>query len=131
MSSRCVRLITFIFQAIWSNQMMSEESINVYHHPNPEIKSFLTMESIFPASVELFENPLTESENECLQRLDTIASQIVRDIMAISGVKEIRVKPKEIRMKKEGGATWNDIEDKVCQILNRALQRKRIKIVKG
>ena len=116
--------------SLWLNQMMSEEHFKIYHHPNPEIKSFLTIESIFPASVELFKNPLTESENECLQGLDTIASQIVRDIMAISGVKEIRVKPKEIRMKKEGGAAWNDIEDKVCQILNRALQKKQIKRVK-
>jgi len=88
------------------------------------------MEDIFPARVAFFKNPFDEIGHEQLQRLDTITSQIVRDIMALPGVKEMRIKPKEIRMKKEELASWDDIEDHVCQILNRALRKKQIKRVK-
>ena len=129
-SRRYNRIITFIFQAWWSNEMANEELIKLYHHPNPEIKSFLTMENIYPASVEFFKNPFDEIENKRLQRIGTIASQIVRDIMAVPGVKEIRIKPKEIRMKKEAYASWDEIEEKVFQILSRALRKKKIKRVK-
>ena len=114
-----------------SSQTMTEAPIKIYHHPNKEIESFLTKESLFPPRVEFLKNPLSENENERLQQLGAIASQIVRDIMALPGVREIRVKPKEVRMKKEEYASWNEIEPKVCQILNRALQRKGIKMVKG
>ena len=38
--------------------------------------------------------------------------------MAIPGVMEIRIKPKEIRMKKEPFFSWEDIEGKVLEILN-------------
>jgi hypothetical protein len=87
---------------------MSEPKIRIYVHPNPEIKSFTTMESISPPRVEYFKNPLNKETEESL----------------------IRIKPKEIRMKKEEDASWDDIEGKVCKILKRALQRKGIKIVK-
>ena len=115
---------------VFASQSMTEGTIHIYHHPNPEIKSFLTMEDIFPARVAFFKNPFDEIGHEQLQRLDTITSQIVRDIMALPGVKEMRIKPKEIRMKKEELASWDDIEDHVCQILNRALRKKQIKRVK-
>ena len=55
----------------------------------------------------------------------------MKKVMAIPGVNEIRIKPHEIRMKKEEDASWEDIEDKVCKILKKALQRKGIKMVKG
>ena len=129
-SSRYSWLITFILQPLWSNQMTFDGSVKIYHHPNPEIKSFLTMESIFPASVGVYKNPFNKIEKENLQRLDAITSQIVMGVMGLPGVKEIRIKPKEIRMKKEEEASWDDIEDKVCQILNRALIKKQIKRVK-
>lgn len=110
---------------------MSEHKINIYHHPNPEIKSFITMEPISPPRVEYFKKPLNARSDVLLKKLGVIGSQIVKEVMAIPGVKEIRIKPKEIRMKKEEDASWNDIEDMVCKILNRALQRKGIKMVKG
>ncbi len=110
---------------------MLKSKISIYVHPNPEIKSFTTMESISPPRVEYFKNPLNKEKEESLNHLGIIGAQIVKEVMAIPGVNEIRIKPKEIRMKKELNASWDDIEDKVCQILNRALKRKGIKIVKG
>jgi hypothetical protein len=110
---------------------MSDPKIGIYVHPNPEIKSFTTMEPISPPRVEHFKNPLNTQSEMTLKQLGIIGAQIVKEVMAIPGVKEIRIKPKEIRMKKEIKASWDDIEDKVCKILNRALQKKGIKIVKG
>jgi hypothetical protein len=110
---------------------MLKPKISIYVHPNPEIKSFTTMESISPPRVEYFKNPLNKEKEASLKQLGIIGAQIVKEVMAIPGVDEIRIKPKEIQMKKELNASWDDIEDMVCKILNRALQRKRIKIVKG
>ena len=109
---------------------MSDSKVDIYVHPNPEIKSFTTMESISPPRVEHFTNPMNTLSEESLKQLGSIGSQIVKEVMAIPGVKEIRIKPKEIRMKKELNASWDDIEDKVCRILKRAIRKKEIKIVK-
>ncbi len=109
---------------------MSEPKINIYVHPNPEIKSFTTMEPISPPRVENFKKPLNPQSEESLKQLGVIGSQIVKEVMEIPGVNEIRIKPKEIRIKKEIDASWDDIEFIVCKILKRALQRKMIKIVK-
>jgi len=51
--------------------------------------------------------------------------------MVIAGVKEIRIKPKEIRMKKEEWSAWEDIEGPVIEILKRSLRKKKIRIIKG
>ena len=110
---------------------MSYPKIDIYVHPNPEIKSFTTMEPIAPPRVEHFKNPINAESEESMKQLGSIGGQIVKEVMAISGVKEIRIKPKEIRMKKELGANWDDIEDKVCAILERALRKKGIKVVKA
>jgi hypothetical protein len=110
---------------------MFEPKIGIYIHPNPEIKSFTTMESISPPRVEYFKNPLNKESEESVKQLGIIGAQIVKEVMAIQGVNEIRIKPKEIRMKKDLNASWDDIEEKVCKILKRALQKKEIKVVKG
>ena len=109
---------------------MADGTINIYHHPNPEIKSFLTQENLFPPLVGLFKNPFDETAEEDLKKMGLFGSQIVRDIMLLSGVKEIRVKPKEIRLTKEENASWHDLEARVCQILERALRKKQIKRIK-
>jgi hypothetical protein len=109
---------------------MAGGTISIYHHPNPQIKSFLTQEDLFPPFVELFQNPLDETADEHLKKMGAFSSQIVRDISLLSGVKEFRVKPKEIRLTKEEHASWDDIEMKVCQILDRALRKKQIKRIK-
>ena len=58
-------------------------------------------------------------------------ARIVKEILALSNVREIRIKPKEIRVKKEEYSSWGDIEDRVSEILNRALRRKKIRLVKS
>ena len=109
---------------------MTEAAVSIYHHPNPQIKSFLTQEALFPPLVVLFKNPLDKTADEDLKKMGAFGSQIVRDISSLSGVKEFRVKPKEIRLTKEEHAAWDDIETKVCQILDRALRKKQIRRIK-
>jgi hypothetical protein len=109
---------------------MADGTINIYHHPNPEIRSFLTQEDLFPPRVVLYKSPLNENTDEDFKKMGVFGSQIVREIMSLSGVKEIRVKPKEVRMTKAESASWADIEGKVCQILDRALRKKRIRRIK-
>ena len=110
---------------------MVESGIKIYHHPNPQIKSFLTDTAISVPRVEAFRKPLDSSNEDVLKQIGSIAGQIVRDIMSIPGVLEIRIKPKEIRMKKEESAGWEEIERQVLAILKRALRRKQIRMIKG
>jgi hypothetical protein len=110
--------------------MPDEKKVVIYHHPNPEIKSFLTTEEISAPRLEHFKRPLDNDSEGVLGELGLIGAQIVKDIMAIPGVMEIRIKPKEIRMKKERSSSWEDIEGRVLRILNRALRRKQIRAVK-
>lgn len=110
---------------------MGEQKIVVYHHPNPEIKSFLTEEEISPPRVEYFRNPIGKESEISLERLGVIGSQIVKEIMQIPGVMEVRIKPKEIRMRKETISSWKQIEGKVLEILRRALRRKQLRVVRG
>ena len=110
---------------------MNHQPIDIYHHPNPEMKSFLTREDISAMRVELFKAPLDKNKEGAIGALGPIGSRIVREIFTIPGIREIRIKPKEILVKKEEAALWADIESKVVEILERSLRRKRIKIVKG
>jgi len=106
---------------------MRDNKVVIYHHPNGEIKSFLTPEEIFPPRVEYFKRPLDKDSEETLRSMGVIGAQVVKEIMAIPGVMEIRIKPKEIRMKKEVSFSWEDIEGKVLEILIRAIRRKQIR----
>lgn len=108
---------------------MRDNKIIIYHHPNREIKSFLTPEEIFPPRVEFIRRPLGKDSEETLKSLGVIGAQVVKEIMAIEGVMEIRVKPNEIRMKKEELFSWEDIEGKILEILIRAVRKKQIRVV--
>lgn len=108
---------------------MRDDKVVIYHHPNREIKSFLMPKEIFPLRVENFRSPLDQDSEEALKSMDVIGTQAVKEIMAIPGVMEIRTKPKEIRMKKEVSFSWEDIEGKVLEILNRAIRKKQIRVV--
>ena len=110
---------------------MASENIEIYHYQNPEIKSFLTQEAISPPLVEYFKKPFHQESENALKHLGVIGAQIVREIMVIAGVKEIRIKPKEIRMKKEEWSAWEDIEGQVIAILKRSLRKKKIRVIKG
>ncbi|MBU1397758.1 MAG: NifU N-terminal domain-containing protein [Proteobacteria bacterium] len=65
-----------------------------------------------------------------MKTLGSIGAWTVREIMAIHGVMEIRIKPKEILIKKEMSSSWEGIEDRVINVLKRAMRRKQIRLVK-
>ncbi|MGD2125573.1 MAG: NifU N-terminal domain-containing protein [Desulfobacteraceae bacterium] len=109
---------------------MNEPEIVIYHHPNPQMKSFLTHEEVSAPRVEHFKKPLTKESEEALKALGLIGAQTVREIMAIPGVISVQIKPKEICVKKETASSWEDIQESVIEILRMALRRKRIKVVK-
>ena len=103
--------------------------VEIYNHPNPEIKSFLTRVAISAPRVEKFQRPLQQDREADLKGLGVIGAQIVRDIMKVPGVQEIHIKPKEIRMKKELSSSWNEIEARILEILERALRKKDMRVV--
>ena len=104
--------------------------IEIYLHPNPEIRSFLTNTEISVYRVEKFKKPPEKEWEHTLKQLGVIGAQVAKEILAIQDVNEIHIKPKEIRIKKESASSWEAIEKKVVKILTRALRRKQIKVVK-
>lgn len=104
--------------------------IEIYLHPNPEIRSFLTNTEISAYRVEKFKKPPEKEWEHTLKQLGVIGAQVAKEILAIHDVNEIHIKPKEIRIKKESSSSWETIEKKVVEILIRALRRKQIKVVK-
>ena len=111
---------------------MSDPEIVIYNHPNPEMKSFLTNEEISAPRLEHFKKPFNENSVDVLKnQLGFIGAQIVKEIMSIQGVKEMRIKPKEVYIRKELSCAWEEIETPVIDILKRGLRRKQYKLVKG
>jgi hypothetical protein len=108
-----------------------EWKVEIYHHPNPEIRSFLTNTEISAHRVEIFERPLEKDWEHILKELGIIGGQVVKEVMAIQEIEEIHIKPKEVRIKKEISSSWDKIEKKVVEILTRALRRKQIKVIKA
>ncbi|MFH1243768.1 MAG: hypothetical protein V1689_15620 [Pseudomonadota bacterium] len=109
---------------------MCEPWVVVYRHPNPVIRSFLTPNKISAYRVERFKGPLDEDSEKLLKGLGTIGEMVVREIMAIPGVEELYIKPTEVRMKKNPSVSWEEIERKTIEILNRALRRREIRLIK-
>lgn len=110
---------------------MGSDKIVTYEHPNPERRSYFTGEYISPPRGEVFRNPVTRDFEKRLQTLGAIGSQIVREALEISGVREIRIRPEEVLVTKEVSASWPSIENEIIRILRRALRKKRIQIVNG
>ncbi len=110
---------------------MGEPRVVVYRHPNPVIRSFLTPIEISTYRVEHFKGSLNEDSEELLKGLGTIGEMVVREIMAIPGVEELYIKPSEVRMKKNPSVSWEEIERRTIEILNRALRRRGIRLIKG
>ncbi|MBW1999980.1 MAG: NifU N-terminal domain-containing protein [Deltaproteobacteria bacterium] len=109
---------------------MSEEVV-VYNHPNPEIRSFLPPENICPPVVEHFKKPVEKDFQVMVKRLGLIGAQTVKEILAIPGVKELHMKPKEVIVKKESWVSWDGIETRILRILARAVRKKHISVVKS
>ena len=103
--------------------------IVIYQHPNPELKSFLTSESISALRVEHFKIPFDGEAKKNSMSLGRTGSQVVKEISALKGVQEIRIKPKEVIVKKRLISSWEEIEEQIVKILHRALRRARMKVV--
>ena len=108
---------------------MPAQNVRIYDHPNPQ--SFLTSVEICAHRVEHFKRPLDRSSQKALEQIGAIGAQVVRDLMALPGVHEISIKPKEVRIKKGAAYSWGDIEERTLEILLRALKRKELRIVRG
>jgi hypothetical protein len=105
------------------------QGIMIYRHPNPEIRSFLTSAEISRYRVERFTAPGGDALETQLKTLGTIGAYVVRELLAISGVREVEIKPRELRIKKETSASWDTIEPKILHALNTAFRRKEIRLV--
>ena len=103
--------------------------IMIYRHPNPEIRSYLTSAEISRYRVERFSVPAEDGLEAQLKTLGTIGAYVVREILAIPGVREVEIKPRELRVKKETSVTWDRIEEKIVHALNTAFRRKAIRAV--
>lgn len=106
-----------------------QNGITVYHHPNPQIRSYLLEESISSLRVEHLKGPLTAETAKSLTKLGLIGSQVAKEILEIGAVYEIRMKPKEVWVKKVELSSWDEVEEKIFNIIGRALRRKKIKLV--
>jgi hypothetical protein len=110
---------------------MKRDEIDIYHHPNKEIRSFITPVEIFPPRVQRIRKALQGDWKRTLDPSSGVLErQILRELLDLAGLEQITVKPKEIRLTKERSASWDEIEAAVLKILQRALIKKRIKAIK-
>lgn len=110
---------------------MRDSKVLIYNYPNPDIKSFLTTVEISAYRVEHFKRPLNKDMEDTLRQLGVIGAQVVKEVIAIPGVKELRINPKEIQLKKERSSSWEEIEGSVLAVLNRALRKKQMRVIKS
>lgn len=103
--------------------------IMIYRHPNTEIRSYLTSDEISKYRVEIFTAPMGEPFEARLKTLGTIGGQVVRDVLAIPGVREVEIKPRELCVKKKPPASWDEIEPKVMHALTTAFRRKSMRLL--
>ena len=109
---------------------MDFKGVRVYYHPNTEIRSYLTQDEITNPLYETFENPLNDNYDTLAQRLGTIGARVVQEILALPEVAQIRFKPKEIRVRKTPLAVWDDLEPEILRIVERAVRRSRMRVLK-
>ncbi len=110
---------------------MQSVEIIVYRHPNPELRSYFISEEISSFRVEHFKRPMTRDSDIALKSLGRLGAKLVKDIMLIPQIQEVHIKPKEILVKKEEASSWGMIDERVMEAINRAIRRKRIRVVKG
>jgi hypothetical protein len=103
--------------------------IMIYRHPNPEIRSYLTSAEISRYRVEIFTVRDGDALEAQLKILGAIGAYVVREILTIPGVREVEIKPRELRVKKETSVSWDLIEPKILHALNTAFRRKEIRLV--
>jgi len=106
-----------------------QAGITIYRHPNPEIRSYLTWVEISPYRVERFTASPGEGFESQLKAIGTIGGYAVQEILGIPGVREVEIKPRELRVKKETSGSWDLIEPKILHALNAAFRRKAMRLV--
>ncbi len=110
--------------------MDSQDDIVMYQHPNPHIRSFFTPGPIAPPRHEVFRLPLSQPSREKMTQLGNIGASIVQDLLRIPGIIEVRTRPREILLKKDASASWEPIVLSAKKILQRALMKQAIHLVK-
>jgi len=103
--------------------------IMIYRHPNPEIRSYLTSAEISRYRVEIFTVRDGDAFEAQLKTLGAIGAYVVREILTSPGVREVEIKPRELRVKKEASVPWDLIEPKILHALNTAFRRKTMRVV--
>jgi len=88
--------------------------IMIYRHPNTEIRSYLTSDEISKYRGEIFTAQDGDAFEARLKSLGTIGGQVVREVLAIPGVRKVEIKPRELRVQKEPPASWDEIEPGLC-----------------
>ncbi len=110
---------------------MESQEVRVYRHPNPEIRSYLTNEEITKPRLEAFQRPPGEDPELLAKRLGTIGAQVILELTAVPGVQEVRIKPKEVRIRKAPFASWEAMEDQILRILASAVRRSRLRLLRS
>ena len=108
-----------------------DDDIVVYEHPNPHIKSFFIPDPIWPARVEVFRALLPQSSREEMKGMGNICEHVVRELLDIPGVIELRTRPREMLLKKDQATSWENIVPQVLKILRRAIRKQQIHLVKS
>ncbi len=109
---------------------METTDVERYVHPNEEFRSYLTSEDISSPCVEAFERPLENDPGRLAATLGTIGAQTVRELLDVPGVVKLRIKPKEVRVQKAPDASWDDMEPEILRIMNRAVRKSRLHVLK-
>jgi len=110
--------------------LASDDDIVVYEHPNPHIKSFFIPDPISPPRVEIFRAPLPQSSREKMKSLGNIGARVVQELLDIPGIIEVRTRPREMLLKKDRAASWEDMVPQALKILQRALRKQQIHLVR-
>lgn len=107
-----------------------EPILRVYHHPNPDFRSFLLEEEIAPPRVERFQVPMDREQGLRARGLGPDGERAVLEIMALPGVHEVRIKPLELRVRKASDASWEALTPRISHSVLSLLKRRRIRVVK-
>jgi hypothetical protein len=71
-----------------------------------------------------------EDFDDLAVKLGTAGAQMVRDVMSIPGIAQIRVKPKEVRIRKVPHASWDVMEPEIIRIMDRTVRKSKMRILK-
>ncbi len=63
-------------------------------------------------------------------KLGTIGAQATRELLSLSGVAKIRIKPNEVIIQKVPHVSWDDIEEEILRIMDRAVRKSRMHVMK-